>query len=220
MAGRDRWFRRAAAASSLVGLLAWASVGAADAADVVAAAATVRASAEDEGKAAAVSQPLAARLDAPGRPVELVPCAARGTGRVSASDRMTADLLAMGRSRSVTFDRLVSAIEQSDVVVVVMTGRVSRAGQLAFATATPYGRIVRATLTVPEITDRLVPTLAHELQHALEMASDCTVVSQATMEQFYRDYGHRVAEGTFCTLAAQEVTKTVAHEIGTSRTRH
>jgi len=156
-------------------------------------------------------------LDARARAlVEPVPCSASGTGRVSASGRISADLVELGRSRSATFDRLVSAIEQSDVMVVVMTGRMSRAAQLVFATATPYGRIVRVTLSVPEIADRLIPSLAHELQHALEIASDCTVVSPMTMERFYRDHGHAVGDGIFCTLAAQEVTRTVAQEIGTT----
>jgi hypothetical protein len=187
MAGRDTGFRRQVV-SPLLGFLAWVCLVAPGAA------------------AAAGPDGLAP-----------VPCAASGTGRVSASDRMTADLLARGRSRSALFDRLVNTIEKSDVIVVVMTRRLSRPAQLGFGTTTPYGRILLVTLTVPEKADRLIASLAHELQHALEIASDCSVVSQTTMERFYRQYGQEDGPRVYCTVAAQVVGRTVAREIGTAK---
>jgi hypothetical protein len=73
------------------------------------------------------------------------------------------------------------------------------------------------TLDVPALTDELVAWLAHELQHALEIASDCTVVSERSMAEFYRRHGVHLGDGSYCTRAARLVASDVAYELATTR---
>jgi hypothetical protein len=126
-----------------------------------------------------------------------------------------ATLLAEGAARSATFRRLVETLEERDVVVWVTTGCVSEApGKLAIVGSAQGWRLLRITISVADTRNLLLACLAHELQHAVEIATEPTIVNSATLQQFYLRHGNQVGQYGWCTSAAQKVGKTVAFEVG------
>jgi hypothetical protein len=135
------------------------------------------------------------------------------TMHVRAVSEKAASLLEQGSARSATFRRLVGILEQSDVIVQIDTGYLRGPGQLTFVAATAAARYVRITMKVPAVDDDLLPLLAHELQHAVEIASAPGIIGQQTLQAFYRNHGLVGPDGTACTRAAQEVAVIVGREI-------
>ena len=80
-----------------------------------------------------------------------------------------------GLSRSPTFRSLVEALDRSDVIVYVDT-KTTRPGLGAYLshsiTVAGAYRYVHIALDVQGARGRLVPLLAHELQHAAEVAAE------------------------------------------------
>ena len=76
-------------------------------------------------------------------------------------------------------------------------------------------RYIRVDRRCLEASARLIPTLAHELQHALEIGLSEEIISNDSMEAYYEDVGFETSrDGThrgFETAAAltiqQQVTK-------------
>lgn len=134
--------------------------------------------------------------------------------RVRAATPKAAAVLKAGVARSATVARLIETLEQSDLYVYVETTFLHVPGQLRFAIATPQARFLRITLNVPEAEDRLIAWLAHELQHAIEVAQAPEVTSPGTLAQFYSVHGERVSAEGQCTRAAQRITTLVLAEVG------
>ncbi len=130
--------------------------------------------------------------------------------RVRGLDGRVRALLDDGRERSPTFRRLCDTLERSDLVVVVDVRPLKAPAQTSFVAATPAGRVVRITLSsIPQVDDVLLALLAHELQHAVEIAAAPQVVNSASMLGLYGEPGG-------CTLEAQKVKYIVAYELGMS----
>jgi hypothetical protein len=127
-------------------------------------------------------------------------------------DRRATALLDEGRSRSATFRRLCDALQASNLIVLIESGtpRATLPAQTTFQGASHAARFLRITLTgtVPEIEDERLGWLAHELQHAVEVASAPQVVSPATMRRFYRGV---------CTREAVRVRYAVLWELSSNR---
>jgi len=154
-----------------------------------------------------------------------------GSSRVRPVDPKAAALLQAGIERSVTFRRLVETIEQSDLIVWVQAGDLRQlgllqvgpdtpSGLLQFATNTPYGRYVRIVVRVPAVEDDLIATLAHELQHAVEVAGAPEVRDHASLLRLYQGMGyrsHRGANVEMETVAAQQARILVLKELGGRR---
>lgn len=165
-----------------------------------------------EGSAAAGSSPaqLPAATDACGR------SDASSTGHVRAVTPKAAGLIEQGCARSATFRQLVEILERSDVIAWVETGYLRRPSQLNFAGVSPRARFLRITIRVPAVDDELLPWLAHELQHAVEIASAPTVTSAAAVREFYVRHGQAGPDGGACSRAAQSVSVVVGLEIAHS----
>ena len=135
------------------------------------------------------------------------------TAHVRGLDHRAALLLDDGRTRSATFRRLCDTLEQSDVIVLVKTGTLKTPAQTMFVSAKPGARFVRITLALPEMDDVLLAWLAHELQHAVEIASAPEVVNGQTMFDFFCRYGQLIPSRGPCTREAQRIRNAVAYEL-------
>jgi hypothetical protein len=123
------------------------------------------------------------------------PAAANGGPRIRPYDSRSAALLVEGIARSASLRRVIDRIEQTDLIVYVemqpaLRGRV--AGSLTWLTKTPQFRYVRISLSPEYFGDAAVALLGHELQHAVEVAGEPSIVDPASLEAFYRRVGNAV----------------------------
>jgi hypothetical protein len=151
-------------------------------------------------------------------PTEL-PSLPGGAARVRAGDGRTAAILRDGLSRSATMRDLVGELEQSDVIVyleIQWNLRRGLAGNLAWVAATESSRYVRISLSPDLTTDAMVATLGHELQHAVEIAREPSIVSSDTMASYYARNGLDAAShwNGWDTLAARQAGDEVRRELG------
>jgi hypothetical protein len=125
-------------------------------------------------------------------------------------------LVVEAQLKSPTFRALVAALEQSDVLVYVDESWLLKgvAGKLHFAAVAGAYRIVRVTIDGHLSPVRRMATLAHELQHALEIAGAPDVVSEPTLAAFYRRTGLSLLRtDTYESQAAVEVGRRVLDEV-------
>lgn len=142
-----------------------------------------------------------------------------GDPRIRPQDPRSTQLLREGLDRSETFRALVQQIESSNVFVYVQVSpfiKSTLAGQLTWMTqAGPY-RYLRATISPDQTMDQAIASLAHELQHAVEVMGDEQVVSETTLISLYKRIGQpstaAVASG-WETIAAQEAGYRVRREL-------
>ena len=128
-------------------------------------------------------------------------------------------LIQRAASDSPTVNALIDRLNRSDVVVYVRHGRLSwtldgRTGLFAVNGSTRY---LVVELACPRSALTLAATLAHELQHAVEIADSPAIVDAASLERFYTVVGERAgAPGRllFETAAARAVGSRVRREIG------
>jgi hypothetical protein len=132
-------------------------------------------------------------------------------------DSDTAALLQKGQSRSSTFRQLVETLEHSDVIVYVGRGPRTAPADLRFVSASAYGRHLRITLNVAQDQAKLLALLGHELQHAVEVASEPSIVDATALKRYYEKHGVVGERGGLCTRAAQETAAAVAWEVGSRR---
>jgi hypothetical protein len=122
-------------------------------------------------------------------------------------------LLEDGAAQSPTVARMLEALRQSDLIVYVATGFLPIPGRLDLACARPGVRFLRITINVPDAEPNLIASLAHELQHAVEIAGAPEVTDTATLGRYYREHGQRVCADEFCTKAAQQAAARVLVEL-------
>jgi hypothetical protein len=151
-----------------------------------------------------------------------VPPAQERSARVRAAEQRTAVLLTVGLDRSDTIRTLVNKLEKRDVIVYIEMQPMLKkrvAGMLTWIGATVEHRYVRISINPELSTDMAVSTLGHELQHALEIANASEVVSERTMENFYREHGESTrAQGSgWDTPAARLAGDDVRRELGSAR---
>ncbi len=170
------------------------------------------------GTAVMVSIVAASPLFAQGRAEGSIGSGSRSAAHVRGLDSMAVTLLDEGAARSATFRRLAERLENLDVVVWVTTGFVSEApAKVAIVGAAHGWRLLRITISVQNVRNLLLAHLAHELQHAVEIATNPTVVDAATLQQDYWTHGNQVGQNGWCTSAAQKVRAAVAFEVGKNR---
>jgi len=132
-----------------------------------------------------------------------------------ASPRETAvlrDLVA----RSATARKLAGQIESEAVIVYVEIKPSMPRGRGAtrLAATTPLARFIRITLAPVAHPDDLAALLAHELQHAVEIALAPDVTSREDVRRLYRSIGEdRAGTVAFETRAAQDVGARVREEL-------
>jgi predicted transcriptional regulator len=133
-------------------------------------------------------------------------------------DRLT-QLLRDGSSRSATFKALVDRIEASNVIVYVALNPLMKSnlsGMLTWMTQAGGYRYVRASIS-PELTpNQMIATIAHELQHAVEVIEDATVTDEKSLVALYRRIGQQsgtAAPSRWETAAAQRAGFQVRKEL-------
>lgn len=111
--------------------------------------------------------------------------------RVRSANSSIAALIVQGRDRSMSFRRLLETIEASDGIVYIEPGKCHgrHACLLISLTVAGPNRILRVRVDT-RATDRdLLSSIAHELQHAIEVLSDSAVTSDAAIYYFFvRNY--------------------------------
>jgi hypothetical protein len=139
--------------------------------------------------------------------------------RLRAADAKAAALLAAGMARSTTFRELVQTIEHSDLVVYVDTRSFLKIpGQLQLLAATPGCRHLRVSIRTPGLDNDLVAWLAHELTHAVEVATAPEVRDQAGLRRLYQRIGRAGRYGDNAESgAAQEIWTKVLGEMRAAR---
>jgi hypothetical protein len=94
-------------------------------------------------------------------------------------------------SRSPTFRQLVAAIELSDVIVYIDEGRCREGTLLAclHVLSTPGGRRLMIHLDPRQPLMSVAGQLAHELQHAAEIANDASAADEPSVRKLYERIG-------------------------------
>lgn len=128
-------------------------------------------------------------------------------------------LLEDGLRRSPSLAALVADLRESDVVVYVDLEGDERQllGALRFMGAAGGTRFVRVWLQPRSSDHELVPLLAHELQHAVELARTPSARSPEAFEALFQAIGRSGRPGRYETGAAQEVAERVRGELRTGR---
>lgn len=137
-----------------------------------------------------------------------------------------AEALRYGLVHSSTVTALVETLDAGNVFVYLHDGNCAGGVEscLLFGAGSPQRRIVRLNFAISSARSnkridrfpQLVASLAHELRHAVEIASDPTVVDAASLERAYRRVGVVRVLGrglAFETLAAAQVELDVLAEL-------
>jgi hypothetical protein len=109
--------------------------------------------------------------------------------RVRAADPELRRIIAEGADRSPTFLALASEIQRSTAIVQVQFGRCPR-GNFRSCVSGVEGdarqRHIRVFVDTRTSQDRLIATIAHELQHAVEIARSPDAIDAARTLALYR----------------------------------
>jgi hypothetical protein len=145
-----------------------------------------------------------------------------GGPRVRAHDKRSAALLVESLRLSATVRRLVDQLEQRQVVVYIqretrLKGRL--AGSLTWIAGTPHVRYVRVSINPDLRGAAAVAVLGHELQHAIEVANEPSIVDDKSLNAFYREHGisTSVHRNNWDTEAAQLVAREIRRDLANAR---
>jgi hypothetical protein len=138
-------------------------------------------------------------------------------GHVRTTDTRISSLIETGLSRSATFRRLVTILNGSDVIVYVEPKQMRPAlgGYLAHDIVAAGGiRYLHILVETQGSRRRLVSLLAHELQHAVEVAQAPEVRDPMSLERLFSRLAVPGCGNTSCyeTQAAKDVEYTVNEE--------
>lgn len=142
-----------------------------------------------------------------------------GDVRLRPQDARLEQLLKEGSRRSATFKSLVDRIEASNVIVYVALNpmmKSSLSGMLTWMTRAGDFRYVRASISKDLTPDQMIATLAHELQHAVEVIDDPNVIDEESLVALYRRIGQQnsnAAPARWETIAAQQAGYRVRREL-------
>jgi hypothetical protein len=140
---------------------------------------------------------------------------------VRASEPRILALIETGLSRSTTFRSLIATLGESDVIVYLepKTTRQNLGGYLAHEVVARGGyRYLRIAIDTKGSEGRLVPLLAHELQHAVEVARAPEAIDAASLERLFVRLSVPFGCGaTTCseTQAAKDIEHLVSEELKT-----
>lgn len=136
--------------------------------------------------------------------------------RVRTSSALISAAIALGVERSPTFRQRLAEIEATDGLVYVEAGTCGNNSVAAclvprLVLAGP-SRLLRVFVDLRRATGcRLVATIGHELQHAVEVLQDPSVRSSDAMYFLFARIGP-VSSGPFETTAAKQTTRRVDRE--------
>ena len=142
-----------------------------------------------------------------------------GGPRLRPQDARMKQVLQEGAARSATFKALVDRIEASNLIVYVAVNpllKSSLSGSLTWMTQAGGYRYVRASISTDLLFDQMIATVAHELQHAVEVIGDETVKDEKSLTALYKRIGrqnHQFPAGGWETVAAQQTGWQVRREL-------
>jgi hypothetical protein len=171
------------------------------------------------GISAALCAAVAACAIVSGEPMRLGDTEECGRTHVRSTDSRSGAAIEYGLAGSGTFRALVDAIAHSDLIVYV-TAKFEMAvlldGEIHFVTNVASHRYMRV-LVRGELSpwDRAA-MIAHELQHAREVADAPWVADNAAMDALYHRIGFAVGIDRHETDAAREVANKVMQELAIS----
>ena len=136
---------------------------------------------------------------------------------VRGADKAMAAAIAAGMRRSGTFAHLVLALNKSDVIVYIESGRAlptSIVGRLLLAAGPEGIRYLRIQVSGHPTSNDMIALVGHELRHALEVAESPEVRDEASLIALYERIGHP-STGThqYDTAAAQDTGRQVKAEL-------
>jgi hypothetical protein len=137
--------------------------------------------------------------------------------RVRAADTRVQAILQDGLRRSPTFAALLAALNRSDVIVYVerlMTLPKDTIGRLTIVPGAHKQRYLRIHMRADLSRNEAIALIAHEMQHALEVADATDVYDADGMITLYRRIGHSSGgDHVFDTTAAQDTGRQVRREL-------
>jgi hypothetical protein len=143
----------------------------------------------------------------------------QGDPHLRPQDDRVAQALRDGAKRSATFKSLVDRIEGSQVIVYVAVNPAMKSslnGMLTWMTQAGGFRYMRASIAADLSSDQMIATVAHELQHAVEVVEDESVTDETTLVALYRRIGRPgggEAPSRWETAAAQQTGYQVRREL-------
>ena len=153
----------------------------------------------------------------------LLPCAAGAQStpampRVRSENPMIAQLITDALCASVTFRGLVAAIDATNGIVYVESGKCRYGSQACLAhsiqVAGPH-RILHVVVNTRRDREGLIGAIGHELQHAMEVLSEPGITTRQGM--FYRLFGMSMSTtGRFESKEAIEAGIQIEHELRTT----
>ena len=136
---------------------------------------------------------------------------------VRATDPLMRAWIANGAAESRTLHDLLAELVASDIIIhIELVDRIrgGAAGQLYFVTATPTARYLRAEIVRGANRADTIALIAHELQHAAEVAGAPRVRDSASMSSFYLGMNENAREpGRYDSAAARITESAVRREV-------
>lgn len=137
--------------------------------------------------------------------------------RIRAGNARLAALMRDGARRSVTFGALITAIQQTGLIVYVEQSfglPAGMQGRVLLQAVTGRERYLRIQLRATLQGNQMIAVMAHELRHAIEVAEHPAVRDQEGMLDLYRRIGH-ASHGSlgYDTEAANAVGRLVRSEL-------
>ena len=117
-----------------------------------------------------------------------------GNPAVRTGSPRVARALEDGAARSPTFAGLLRQLADTDVIVFIEPAvrlPSGASGCLTFVAKTPSWRYMQILLDVQLARPQAIAIVGHELQHALEVASDPRVIDETTLGAMYLRIGRR-----------------------------
>jgi hypothetical protein len=137
--------------------------------------------------------------------------------KVRSTDTRIRKMLEMGARRSPTFAGLLGAIDRSDVIVYIQAAQHMPAkldGRLLLLPLANNQRYLRIQVRGDLPREELISLIAHELQHALEIAEEPSVRDQTAMIDLYERIGETsLGPHAYDTAAARMTGKQVKSEL-------
>ena len=136
--------------------------------------------------------------------------------RVRSTSSAIRRLIALGLEHSPTLRALSEKINASDGIVFVQDGRCSRSVRACVISLTTAGsrRILWIRVDARRSNAEVLESIAHELQHAVEVLSEPAAVNTATMYMTFSRIGVLRGNGAFETAEAVRVGMAVRDEVG------
>jgi hypothetical protein len=141
--------------------------------------------------------------------------AQKGSPAVRPEDAGIRELIAGGMERSATFRDLSARLDTSDLIVYVRFSRCSGGVPACLVWASSVRNVRRLLIKVDRFgrsAKELTALLAHELQHANEVASDSGITDLASFRKSFATRGWKHGTG-FETGEAITISKRVAAEL-------